>query len=70
MSKLVDLLNDLGAHGDVYDEYLEDPEGVMRRYELSSEEIKAMLSKDVEKLKKLSGLNNLKSNSSVHSHDP
>lgn len=69
MSKLVDLLNDLGAHGEVYEEYLDDPEGVMRRYELSSEEVEAMLSKDVEKLKKISGLDKLKSNDSVQSYD-
>jgi hypothetical protein len=69
MSKLADLLVELGKHGDLYDAYQRDPEAVMRDHQLTEEETEAMLAKDVEKLKTLSGLDNLKSNDSVHAYD-
>jgi len=70
MSKLADLLVELGKHGNLYERYRQDPEQVMREHGLSDEEMAAMLAKDVEKLKRLSGLDNLRSNDSVHSHEP
>lgn len=69
MSRLTDLLYELGQYGDLYEEYMKDPEGVMQRYELSREEVDAMLAKDVDKLKRISGLEKLKSNDTVHAHD-
>jgi len=69
MSGLRQLLIDLGKDADLQQRYEADPEGVMKEYKLSSEEVKAMLAKDVEKLKELSGLDSLKSNGNVQAHD-
>jgi hypothetical protein len=69
MSRLAELLNDLGQKADVQKAYTENPETVMNEYGLSKDEIGAMLAKDVEKLKQLSGLENLKANGSVSAHD-
>lgn len=70
MSKLTELLQDLGGDSTLAAAYENDPESVMQRYQLSQEEVQAMLAKDVEKLKRLSGLDNLKSNGNVQSYDP
>ncbi|NEZ04434.1 hypothetical protein G4Y73_09775 [Wenzhouxiangella sp. XN201] len=69
MSKLADLLIDLGKNADLKDAYESDPKEVMARYGLSDEEMQAMLEKDLDKIKKLSGLDNLKSNGNVHAYD-
>lgn len=69
MSKLADLLIDLGKDANLQDEYENDPKGVMVRYGLTEEEMQAMLDKDLEKLKKLSGLEKLKSNGNVRAYD-
>lgn len=69
MSKLADLLVDLGKNASLQDEYHKDPKGVMGRYGLTEEEMQAMLEKDVDRLRKLSGLDRLKSNGNVHAHD-
>lgn len=69
MSKLADLLVDLGRNADLKDAYESDPKEVMARYGLSDEEMRAMLDKDLDKLKKLSGLDSLKSNGNVHAYD-
>lgn len=69
MSKLADLLIDLGRNADLQDEYGKDPKAVMSRYGLTEEEMKAMLDKDLEKVKKLSGLENLKSNGNIRAYD-
>ncbi len=69
MSGLKQLLIDLGRDGDITDQYAKDPNAVMDRYGCSAEEKKAMLDKDIDKLKRLSGLANLKSNSRVHAYD-
>jgi hypothetical protein len=69
MSKLADLLVDLGKNADLQDEYARDPKAVMSRYGLADEEMKAMLDKDVDKLKKLSGLDSLKANGNVQAYD-
>lgn len=69
MSKLADLLVDLGKNASLKDDYDSDPKGVMARYGLTEEEMQAMLEKDLDKIKKLSGLDNLKSNGNVHAYD-
>lgn len=69
MSELKQLLIDLGKDADLKDEYVNDPKAVMERYGCDAEEVKAMLGKDVESLKRLSGLDNLKANHGVHAYD-
>jgi hypothetical protein len=66
MSKLAELLRRLGSEADLHDEYLADPKGVMERHGLSDEEVQAMLAKDVERLKELSGIDTLKSNGTIN----
>lgn len=69
MSELTHLLKQLGEDSKLHDEYAADPERVMKKRGLRDEEIRAMLDKDVDKLRKLSGLDNLKSNSTVRACD-
>lgn len=69
MSTLADLLVDLGKNADLKDEYENSPKEVMARYGLTDEEMQAMLEKDLDKIKKLSGLDSLKSNGNVHAYD-
>lgn len=69
MSGLKQLLTDLGQDARLQEEYESAPEKTMQRYKLSDEEIKAMLDKDVETLKRLSGLEKLKSNGNVQAYD-
>ncbi|MFU8833223.1 MAG: hypothetical protein ACNA7J_13860 [Wenzhouxiangella sp.] len=69
MQGLKQLLIDLGRDGDIKDQYARDPSAIMDRYGCTAEEKKAMLDKDVETLKQLSGLSNLKSNSRIHAYD-
>jgi len=56
MSKLLGLMRELGRNAALAEEYKKDPEAVMRRMRLSDEERRAMLEKDYEAIKKLSGL--------------
>ncbi|HSH27964.1 MAG TPA: hypothetical protein VK972_09415 [Wenzhouxiangella sp.] len=65
MSELTRLLKQLGQDAKLHDQYLADPEAVMRKRGLDKAEIQAMLDKDVDRLRKLSGLEDLKSNSTV-----
>lgn len=69
MSGLRQLLVELGKSATLHDEYVAKPEAVMKRYNLTDEEIEAMLAKDLEKIKRLSGMENLKSNSTVSAYD-
>lgn len=69
MSKLKELLVELGKSPELQDEYETDPEGLMRRYGLAPDEIQAMLDKDLDRLKALTGLDNLKSNGNIHPYD-
>lgn len=69
MSKLKELLIDLGSDASLQDEYEKDPTGVMGRYGLTEEETQAMLDKDLDRLKQLSGLDTLKSNGNIHPYD-
>lgn len=70
MSQLKSLLQDLGKDAELASRYEKDPTGVMQDYKLSDEEISAMLARDLEKIRRLSGLDNLKSNGNIHAHDP
>ncbi|KAF1710042.1 hypothetical protein CSC70_10270 [Pseudoxanthomonas kalamensis DSM 18571] len=56
MSKLLDLMKRLGRDAALAAEYEKDPDGVMRHAGLSDEERKAMLEKDYETIKRLTGL--------------
>lgn len=69
MSGLRQLLVDLGKSATVHDEYVANPEAVMARYKLSEKEVDAMLAKDLEEVKRLSGMDNLKTNSTVSAYD-
>lgn len=69
MSRLRELLVDLGKDAAVHDAYLADPKGVMARYELSDEEVEAMLAKDLEAVKRLSGMDQLESNGVINAHE-
>lgn len=69
MSELTRLLKQLGEDSKLHDEYVADPKKVMKERGLKDEEIQAMLDKDVDKLKKLSGLEELKSNGTVQACD-
>jgi len=69
MSGLRQLLIDLGKDAELRDAYQEGPEKVMQQYECTDEEVKAMLAKDVAALKRLSGLENLKSNHNIQAYD-
>lgn len=69
MSELTRLLKQLGEDSSLHDEYVADPRGVMKERGLNEEEIRAMLDKDLDKLRELSGLEELKSNSTVSACD-
>lgn len=56
MSKLLDLMRNLGSDAALATEYEKDPDGVMLRAGLSDEERKAMSAKDYVAIKKLTGL--------------
>lgn len=69
MSKLRQLLVDLGKDAAVHDAYLADPKKVMADYGLTDEEINAMLAKDLDAVKRLSGMDNLESNGVISAHE-
>ncbi len=69
MSSLAQLLKNLGSDPQLAESYQRDPEGTMKTAGLNDEEIQAMLNKDLEKLKELSGLDNLKSNGVIEWHE-
>lgn len=56
MSKLLEFMRALGRDAALAQEYETDPDAVMRRANLSDEERRAMLEKDYEAIKRLSGL--------------
>lgn len=69
MSRLAELLKELGQKADVYKAYIDNPEAVMKDYDLNQDEVRAMLDKDLEAVKRMSGLENLKTNSTISAHD-
>lgn len=68
MSRLRQLLVDLGTNPTLHDEYVATPEAVTRRYDLTHAETAAMLSKDLDAVKKLSGMDNLQTNSTIKAY--
>lgn len=56
MSKLLDLMRNLGRDAALAAEYEKDPGAVMQRAGLADEESKAMLGKDYGAIKSLTGL--------------
>jgi hypothetical protein len=69
MSRLRELLVDLGRNAKLHDAYVTDPKAVMRDYALTTEEVAAMLAKDLDAVKRLSGMDNLKTNSTIRAYD-
>jgi hypothetical protein len=58
MSKLVDLLRDLGKDADLCEAFKEDPDAVCDRYGLDDAQKTALKAGDVEAVKKAAGLSN------------
>jgi hypothetical protein len=56
MSKLLELMRRLGSDAGLVAEYAKDPEGVMQRAGLTQEETQAMLDKDYDTIKRITGL--------------
>jgi len=56
MSNLLSLMKELGADAGLSDEYKKDPRAVIARYKLTEEERSALLNKDFEAIKRLTGL--------------
>ncbi|QKK01567.1 MAG: hypothetical protein HND55_02205 [Pseudomonadota bacterium] len=69
MSELTRLLMELGENAKLHDAYVADPKTVMQERGLTEEEIRAMLDKDLDTIRKLSGLDKLKSNSTIKACD-
>jgi hypothetical protein len=55
MSALSDFFTQLGQDAQLMEDYQQDPEAVMRAHGLTDEEITAVMTGDMEKLKNLSG---------------
>jgi len=55
MSALSDFITQLGQDAQLMEDYKQNPEAVMRAYGLTDEEINAVMTGDMEKLKTLSG---------------
>lgn len=56
MSKLLDLMRRLGSDAALAEAYRKDPEAVLRREGLSEEEADALRRKDMEAIKRLTGV--------------
>ncbi|MBK1615616.1 hypothetical protein CKO44_19320 [Rubrivivax gelatinosus] len=56
MSKLLDLMRKLGSDAALSREYEKDPQAVIRDFGLSAEESAALLAKDYDAIKRLTGL--------------
>ncbi|MDT8449576.1 MAG: hypothetical protein RQ847_05315 [Wenzhouxiangellaceae bacterium] len=69
MAGIRDLLIDLGKDAELAAEYARNPRAVMARYGCSSDDVQAMLDKDVDKLKQASGLSELESNGIIKAYD-
>jgi len=71
MSNLLKLMKQLGADAALNDEYKKDPSAVIARYNLSDKERDALLNKDYEAIKKLTGLQDgqYSTNSTIKAYD-
>lgn len=59
MSELVRLLRDLGQDARLAESYEKDPDAVLKQYDLSDDEIKALKSGDLDKIREVSGLDEM-----------
>lgn len=70
MSRLVEFLENMGRDADLTAEFENDPEAVMSRFGLSDEEKEAVRNKDVDSVKRLSGLHNIRlTNSNISTYE-
>ena len=69
MSRLRELLGNLGKDTTLHDAYVANPKAVMADYGLSDEEVDAMVAMNLEAVKRLSGMDNLKTNSTIKAYD-
>lgn len=69
MSRLRELLVELGKDAKVHDAYVADPKSVMAEYGLTGEEVDAMLAKDLDAIRRLSGIDELQSNGVISAHE-
>lgn len=56
MSELVRLLKDLGQDARLAEAYEKDPDAVLKQYDLSDAEVEALKSGDLDKIREVSGL--------------
>ncbi len=71
MSNLLRLMKQLGADAALNDEYKKDPASVIDRFDLNDEERDALLNKDYEAIKRLTGLKDgqYATNSTIKAYD-
>jgi hypothetical protein len=70
MEALKQLLKDLGSDAELAAEYEKDPDGVMAKRDIPDEAREAMKRKDLDAVRRLSGLREVHlSNSTIQSHD-
>lgn len=71
MSKLLELMRELGSNAALAEEYKADPDAVMQQAGLSVEECRALREKDYEAIKRLTGLNDgqFATNSLIRAYD-
>lgn len=70
MEALKQLLKDLGSDAELAAEYEKDPDGVMKKRGIPDEARKAMISKNLDEVRRLSGLRDVHLiNSTIHAHD-
>ncbi|MEN1728527.1 MAG: hypothetical protein AAGJ52_08800 [Pseudomonadota bacterium] len=69
MSELIRLLKDLGQDAKLAAAFEQDPDSVLKHYDLSDEAIKALKAGDIDAIRKLSGLDDVHmTNSTIKSH--
>jgi hypothetical protein len=70
MKPLTRLIHDLGEDPELEQAYRLDPVAVARRYELNEEETHALLSGDIEQVRKACGLDNIHlTNGTIKPHE-
>lgn len=70
MKPLTQLIHDLSRDPDLEQAYRDDPRAIARRYELSQEEIDALLSGDIERVRKACELKDIHlTNGTVRKHE-
>lgn len=71
MSKLVNLLKDLGGDAALSGQYADNPDAVMDKYGLSADERNALKAGDLDQIKSMSGLQDVRmtTNSTIKSYD-